>query len=63
LQLIPIVDPQGENLSRDALKAYRDVGVTRVVPFSQHIGSEMADGQAAAWLERLAPIVERAHPL
>lgn len=63
LQLVPLVDPQSEHLSLDALKAYRDVGVTRVVPFSQHIGSEVADGQAAAWLERLAPIVERAQSL
>jgi alkanesulfonate monooxygenase SsuD/methylene tetrahydromethanopterin reductase-like flavin-dependent oxidoreductase (luciferase family) len=63
LQLSPFVDPQEGNLSRDALKAYRDVGVSRLVLFTQQIGSEMADGQAAAWLERMAPVVERAKPL
>lgn len=63
LQLSPYVDPQEGNLSRDTLKAYQEAGATRVVLLSQHIGSEMADGQAAAWIERLTPIVERARPL
>lgn len=63
LQLSPYVDPQEGNLSRDTLKAYQEAGATRVVLLSQHIGSEMADGQAAAWIERLAPIVERARHL
>ncbi len=60
LQLSPFVDPQEGNLSRDTLKAYQEAGATRVVLLSQHIGSEMADGQAATWIERLASIVERA---
>jgi len=60
LQLSPFIDPQAGNLSKEMLKAYQDVGVTRLVLFTQQIGSEMADGQAAAWLERLAPVVERA---
>jgi probable F420-dependent oxidoreductase len=63
LQLSPFVDPQEGQLSRDMLKAYQDAGATRVVLFSQQIGSEMADGQAATWIERLAPIVERAQSL
>ena len=63
LQLSPFVDPQEGRLSRDMLKAYQDAGATRVVLFSQQIGSDMADGQAAAWIERLAPVVERAQGL
>ena len=63
LQLSPFVDPQNGDLSRDALQALRDTGVTRVVLFTQQIGSEMADGQAAAWIERMAPVVERAKTL
>lgn len=62
-QLSPFVDPQNGALSSDALKALQDTGVTRVVLFSQQIGSEMADGQAAAWIERMAPVVERAKAL
>ncbi|MGE0823125.1 MAG: TIGR03619 family F420-dependent LLM class oxidoreductase [Candidatus Binatia bacterium] len=60
LQLSPFVDPQDGKLSRDEIRAYQEIGVSRIVLFTQQIGSEMADGQAAAWLERLAPIVERA---
>ena len=60
LQLSPFVDPRDGNLSRDEIKAYHDLGVSRLVLFTQQIGSEMADGQAASWIERLAPIVERA---
>ena len=63
LQFSPFVDPQEGNLASDILKAYRDVGVSRLVLFTQQIGSDMADGQAAAWLERLAPVVERAKSL
>ncbi|MGE0684975.1 MAG: LLM class F420-dependent oxidoreductase [Candidatus Binatia bacterium] len=63
LQFSPFVDPQDGNLSREAMKAYQEAGATRLVLFSQQIGSEMADGQAAAWIERMAPAVERAQPL
>jgi probable F420-dependent oxidoreductase len=63
LQLSPFVDPQNGDLSREALKALQDTGVTRIVLFTQQIGSEMADGQAAAWIERMAPVVERAKTL
>jgi hypothetical protein len=63
IQLSPFVDPQEGRLSLDLLKIYRDTGTTRIVLFTQQIGSEMADGQAAAWIERLAPVVERARNL
>jgi probable F420-dependent oxidoreductase len=62
-QLSPFVDPRGGSLSIDVLKAYRDAGASRVVLFSQAAAAEMADGQAAAWIERTAPIVERAKGL
>ena len=38
LQFSPFVDPQNGDLSRDALQALRDTGVTRVVLFTQQIG-------------------------
>jgi len=63
LQLSPFVDPQEGRLSRDMLKAYQDAGATRVVLFSQQIGSDMADGQATTWIEQFAPVVERAQGL
>jgi len=63
LQYSPFVDPKDGMLPRDALKALQDTGVTRLVLFTQQIGSEMADGQAAAWIERMAPVVERAKTL
>jgi hypothetical protein len=62
-QLSPFVDPRGGSLSLDVLKAYRDAGASRVVLFSQAAAAEMADGQAAVWIERTAPIVERAKEL
>lgn len=63
LQLSPFVDPQNGHLSADVMKAYRDAGATRLVLFTQQIGSDMANGQAAAWIERMAPVVERAKHL
>lgn len=63
LQFSPFVDPREGHLSREDLQALRDTGVTRLVLFTQQIGSEMADGQAAAWIERMAPVVERAKTL
>jgi probable F420-dependent oxidoreductase len=62
-QLSPFVDPRDGNLSLDVLKACRDAGASRVVLFSQAAAAEMADGQAAVWIERTAPIVERARGL
>lgn len=63
LQLSPFVDPQNGNLTQETMKAYQEAGATRLVLFSQQIGSEMADGQAAAWIERMAPVVDRAQSL
>ena len=56
----PIVDPDNGNLSADTLKHYRDVGVNGIVVFNQQMGTEISDGKAHEWLDRVAPIVERA---
>jgi probable F420-dependent oxidoreductase len=62
-QLSPFVDPREGSLSLETLKAYRDAGATRIVLFSQAMAAEIADGQAASWIERTASIVERAKRL
>ena len=56
----PIIDPDNGNLSVDMLKRYQDVGVDGVVVFNQQMGTEIADGKAHEWLDRVAPIVDRA---
>ena len=58
-QLSPFVDPEGD-LSPAALAAYRRAGASRLVLFSQKAAAEIADGAALEWIERNAPIVERA---
>ena len=61
-QLSPFVDPESD-LSAAALSAYREAGATRLVMYSQRLAEEAADGAALEWIERLAPIVERARKL
>ena len=56
----PIIDPDNGNLSVDTLKRYQDAGVDGVVVFNQQMGTEIADGKAHEWLDRVAPIVDRA---
>ncbi len=56
----PIIDPDDGNLSVDMLKRYQDAGVDGVVVFNQQMGTEIADGKAHDWLDRVAPIVDRA---
>ncbi len=56
----PIIDPDNGNLSVDMLKRYQDAGVDGVVVFNQQMGTEIADGKAHEWLDRVAPIVDRA---
>ena len=57
----PIVDPENGNLSADTLQQYQAVGVSGVVVFNQKMGTEISDGKVHEWLDRVAPIVERAH--
>ena len=42
------------------LKRYQEAGVDGVVVFNQRMGTEIADGKAYEWLDRVAPIVDRA---
>lgn len=56
----PFVDPKQGTLSTDDLKAFRDAGASRVVMFSQSMTTEIANGKAFEWLDRCAPVVERA---
>ena len=56
----PIIDPDNGNLSVDTLKRYQEAGVAGVVVFNQQMGTEIADGKAHEWLDRVAPIVDRA---
>ena len=61
LQVTTIVDPgKGEGPSVDDLKRYRDAGASRVVVFSQQMGTDAADGKALELVKRFAPVVERA---
>jgi len=61
LQVTTIVDPgKGEGPSVDDLKRYRDAGASRVVVFSQQMGTDAADGKALELVQRFAPVVERA---
>ena len=61
IQVLPVVDPEGGNLSPDTLKQYQDCGVNGVVIFNQQMGADMADGKTHQWLDTVAPIVERGH--
>jgi len=56
----PFVDPKQGALSTDDLKALRDAGASRLVMFAQPMAIEIANGKAFEWLDRCAPIVERA---
>lgn len=60
LKITIIVDPGENGPSVDELKRYRDAGAQGVVPFSQQMGTEIADGRAMAWIDRVLPTVERA---
>lgn len=58
LQVTVIVDPDDGGPSLDDMKRLRDAGASRLVLFSQKIGTDAADGQALEILKRLAPKVE-----
>ena len=60
LHITIIVDPGEDGPSEDDLKRYRDAGARGVVTFSQQMGTEIADGKAMAWIDRVLPTVERA---
>lgn len=60
LQITLLVDPEDGNLSADTMKRYKDAGAGRIIPFSQRVGAEIADGKSPEWIKKLTPIVERA---
>ena len=60
LNITIIVDPGEAGPSEDEFKRYRDAGARGVVTFSQQMGTEIADGGAMAWIDRVLPTVERA---
>jgi probable F420-dependent oxidoreductase len=60
LQMTALVDPKQGALSAADLGAYRDAGAHRIVLFAQPMAAEIANGKGMEWLDRIAPIVERA---
>jgi len=60
IQVTVIVEPRDGGPSVDLLKRYQDAGASRIVIFSQQIGTEMSDGKTLEWVKRVAPVVERA---
>lgn len=58
LQVTAIIDPDDGGPSLDDMKRLRDAGASRLVLFSQKVGTDAADGQALEILKRLAPKVE-----
>jgi hypothetical protein len=42
----------------DDLKRYRDAGASRLIPFSQRMGTDSAAGKAQEQLPQLAPLVD-----
>ena len=60
IQVTALVEPRDGGPSVEELKRYRDAGASRVIVFSQQMGTEAADGKALALIKQLAPVVERA---
>jgi len=60
IQVTVLAEPRDGGPSADLMKRYQDAGASRLVIFSQQMGTEMADGKALEWVKRVAPVVERA---
>jgi probable F420-dependent oxidoreductase len=60
IQVTVIVEPRDGGPSEDLMKRYREAGASRIVIFSQEMGTEMSDGKALEWVKQVAPVVERA---
>ncbi len=60
IHITAIVDPDARIPTADDLKRYRDAGASRVIPFSQKMGTDSAAGKAQDQLHQLAPLVELA---
>jgi probable F420-dependent oxidoreductase len=61
LHVTAIVDPQDKGPASDDLKRYRDAGASRLVLFSQAIGTQTAAGKGPELIRKFAPVVERAY--
>jgi probable F420-dependent oxidoreductase len=60
LRIMAFVSPSEDGIPTDTLKLYAEVGVERLVLFSQRDAVAMARGQTLAIIRRLAPTIERA---
>ena len=60
VQVTAIVEPRNGGPSVDELKRYQEAGASRVVVFSQQMGTEAADGKGLELVKQLASVVERA---
>lgn len=60
MQITAIVEPKNGGPSVDELKRYQEAGASRVIVFSQQMGTEAADGKGMELVKQLAPVVERA---
>ncbi|MEW6299931.1 MAG: LLM class F420-dependent oxidoreductase [Thermodesulfobacteriota bacterium] len=60
LQITAIVEPRNGGPSVDELKRYQEAGASRIIVFSQRMGTEAADGKGLELVKRFAPVVERA---
>ncbi len=60
LHLMAFVPPREDGISSDQLKAYAEIGLERIVLFSQKDAIAMAHGRTLEIIRRLAPTVERA---
>ena len=58
LQITAIVDPDVRMPGADDLKRYRDAGASRLIPFSQKMGSDSAAGKAQEQLRQFASLVQ-----
>jgi probable F420-dependent oxidoreductase len=63
LHLMAFVPPNEDGIPSDQLKAYAEMGLDRIVLFSQRDAIKMANGHTMEIIRRLAPTVERASKL
>ena len=60
LHIMAFVSPGSDGIPTDELKAYAEIGLERLVLFSQRDAIAMAQGHTLEIIRRLAPTVERA---
>jgi hypothetical protein len=60
LHIMAFVSPGENGISSDQLKLYAEIGLQRLVLFSQNDAIAMAQGRTMEIIRRLAPTIERA---